>query len=89
MSLRRAGTLAEALGEMTREQAAAMAAMRRAVADQQRASDVLATATARVHSAVFTALEARIPARFVAESLGLTVSRVYQMREEVLRHRAA
>ncbi len=47
----------------------------------------VATATADLHATVVDALDSKVPARFVAELLGVSVSRVYQIRDEVLRHR--
>lgn len=57
--------------------------------DADAASAKAATALARLHSEVYDALSTRdVPARVVAEELGLSVSRVYQIRDEVSAWRA-
>jgi hypothetical protein len=47
----------------------------------------LEVAQSEMHATVYDALQAKVPARVVADMLSISVSRVYQIRDEVTRHR--
>lgn len=46
-------------------------------------------AQSELHVAIYDSLQAKVPARVIADTLGISASRVYQIRDEVSRHRVA
>lgn len=56
--------------------------------EHRAAQDALEVATSALHATVFDALQSKVPARFVADQLGISLSRVYQIRDDVSRYRA-
>jgi hypothetical protein len=80
-------TAAEAYARMTVRQRKSMEWLRKARQDAEVAETLAESAQALVRVQVYDAVEAKIPIRFLAEELGLSQSRIYQIRDEVAAHR--
>jgi hypothetical protein len=64
-----------------------MQAIKSAKNEVTREESVLASRVAYWQVKVFEAVQAGVPVRFLATELGLSTSRIYQIRDEVIAHR--
>jgi hypothetical protein len=84
----RAGpSVSEAYASMTGQQQDAMDKIKASHDEYLAARLAAATREAVLAACIYDALEDRVPARVVAAYLGLSVTRVYQIRDEVARRR--
>jgi hypothetical protein len=80
-------TFEQLYARMTVRQKDAMTVVREARRDWQLLTTRVGSAQAALYDAVVKALQAGVPVRVMGEELELSVSRVYQIRDEVAEHR--
>jgi len=80
---------AEVYARLTSRQRELFAAVREARHGVDLAAADLNLAQAILYGTLYTAVDAKVPVRLLAEELNLTPSRIYQIREQVAGHREA
>lgn len=76
-------TAAEVYARFTVKQVRALAKLRHYQAEVVRLTAITDAAKADVTVGIYNLLELGVPVRFVAEELGVSQSRIYQIRDEV------
>ena len=87
MRVRADASYGEVYAAMTSRQQDAMDEVAEAARQVRSMETMLRTKQARLEACVYEAVGRGVPARIVAERLGLSISRVYQIRDQVARWR--
>lgn len=77
-------TVTEAITGLTTEQKKALKALSSARSAEQKATAALDEHAATLKTQVASALGLGVPARVIADTLGITRTRVYQMKDEAV-----